>query len=212
MDIYITDVEARILGVLIEKKISTPEYYPLTLNSLKNGCNQKSNRDPVVNYTDEIVQHGVDLLVEKGLVSKSHIDRVVKFKENFVVDKNFIHQESAIICVLLLRGPQTPGEIKGRTERLYDFLTLEEVNETLSNLEEGKYVSRLKRQPGKKESRYCQCLTKIHEDSFDEVNYEPTFSKSSDREKIIQIEKEVEELRKELEYVKNEFQKFRSQF
>jgi uncharacterized protein YceH (UPF0502 family) len=121
LDTILNDKEVRVLGCLIEKRMATPEYYPLTLNALTNACNQKSSRNPVVIYDEETVLQAVDGLKEKQLAWQSNLSRVAKYEERFVRDLNLNNQEAAVICLLMLRGPQTVGEIKGRTERLYRF-------------------------------------------------------------------------------------------
>jgi uncharacterized protein len=125
-----------VLGCLIEKELSKPEYYPLSINALTSACNQKSSRDPVVSYMENTVEEIVDDLVQKELVHKSHVGRVPKIEEHFTHAHNLIPRESAVLCVLPLRGPQTAGEIRGRTTRLCTFETLDEVYETLGRLEE----------------------------------------------------------------------------
>lgn len=159
MDILISDTEVRVLGALMEKEITTPDYYPLSLNALTNACNQKSNRDPVVVYDEKTVVRALDDLKEQQLARQSNVSRVPKYEQNFTRPRNLVDREAAIVCVLLLRGPQTVGEIRGRTERLYKFAGLEEVEETLGSLEELGYIRKLPRQPGRKESRYAHLLS-----------------------------------------------------
>ena len=159
MDILISDTEVRVLGALMEKEITTPDYYPLSLNALSNACNQKSNRDPVVVYDEKTVVRALDDLKEQQLARQSNVSRVPKYEQNFTRPRNLVDREAAIVCVLLLRGPQTVGEIRGRTERLYKFAGLEEVEETLGSLEELGYIRKLPRQPGRKESRYTHLLS-----------------------------------------------------
>ena len=158
MDILISDTEARVLGSLMEKEIATPDYYPLSLNALTNACNQKSNRDPVVVYDEKTVVRALDGLKEQQLARQSNVSRVPKYEQNFTRPRNLVDREAAIISILLLRGPQTVGEIRGRTERLYKFAGLEEVEETLGSLEELGYIKKLPRQPGRKESRYAHLM------------------------------------------------------
>lgn len=129
-------VEVRVLGALIEKEITTPEYYPLTVNSLQNACNQKSSRDPVVQYDEDTVEQALDLLRNKGLITRvsgaGH--RVEKFAHRLGEVLNLGRREMALLCVLMLRGPQTVGELRGRTERMHDFADLDEVERTLQHL------------------------------------------------------------------------------
>ena len=131
MDILLTDIEVRVLGCLIEKSMTTPDYYPLSLNALTNACNQKSNRAPVVNLDETTVVRALDSLREKQLVVLSASSRVPKYAEVLTGSRKLVTREAALIMVLLLRGPQTVGELRGRTERAYKFGTLAEVEETL---------------------------------------------------------------------------------
>ena len=155
------EAEVRALGALLEKEITTPEYYPLSLNALVNACNQKSNREPVVSYDEETVLQAIERLREKGLalVSTGRESRVPKYLQRFSEKFNFDRRELAVLCVLLLRGPQTPGELRGRTQRLHEFDDLDAVEATLTRLMEREpdaLVKRLARQPGTKESSYAQ--------------------------------------------------------
>jgi len=154
----LSEVEARILGALIEKEIATPDYYPLSMNALLNACNQKSNRDPVTELDEEAVRQALHRLDDKGLAGavRGSDSRVTKYEHRFSEAYNFGRREVAILCVLLLRGPQTPGELRGRTERLYTFDELADVQSTLQKLIERDppLVKVLPRQPGTKESRY----------------------------------------------------------
>jgi len=158
MDIVLSDVEARVLGCLMEKQLATPEYYPLSLIALTNACNQKSNREPVVDYDETTVADAAQSLAQKGLASQTAVGRVPKYEETFSRGPNFIARESAVMCLLLLRGPQTPGEIRGRSGRLCTFEDLAAVLETLNNLTEWGFVRRLARLPGHKEARYMHAL------------------------------------------------------
>ena len=165
MPITLSDVEARILGSLIEKSLTTPESYPLSLNTLLNACNQKTSRDPVMNLDEPTIARGLASLREKGLVyQKSEAgNRVPKFghrAENLMTGGNA--KEIGVVCVLLLRGPQTPGEIKTRTDRLCEYESVAEVVTVLDELahrSDGPFVARLPRQPGQKETRYAQLFT-----------------------------------------------------
>ena len=151
----LTDTEVRVLGCLVEKEFATPEYYPLSRNALQNACNQTSNRDPVVSYDEKTVSEAIERLKEKRLILQENRGRVPKFEETFLKSANLVQREAAVLCVLMLRGPQTVGEIRGRTERLHPFEELEAVQQTLQTLEEWGYVKLLPRQPGRKESRYA---------------------------------------------------------
>src|SRR5512142_2156763 len=151
----LSDVEARVLGALIEKDITTPDYCPLSLNALINACNQKSNRDPVMALDENAVRDALDSLKEKRLAgpTSSADSRVTKYEHRLQEAFNFDRREIAVLCVLLLRGPQTPGELRGRTERMYRFEELADVQATLQRLIERTLVKMLPRQPGTKESR-----------------------------------------------------------
>lgn len=158
----LTPEEVRVLGALLEKEATTPEYYPLTLNSLLAACNQKSNRWPVVEFGEGDVHMALDGLRAKGMAAEIVGNgRVSKFAQRYTEKLNMGRRESAILCVLLLRGPQTPGEIKGRTERVYEFTDLEEVELVLQKLaarEDGALTQKLPAAPGMKEPRWAQTL------------------------------------------------------
>jgi uncharacterized protein YceH (UPF0502 family) len=159
----LTEIEARILGALIEKEITTPEYYPLSLNALVNACNQKSNRHPEMHLDDDAVLPALRTLEQKGLAGKADNmeSRVTKYEHRLADAFNFNRLETAIICELLLRGPQTPGELRSRAERMHHFDDLESVLSTLRHLIERDppLVKLLPRQPGTKEARYTQLLS-----------------------------------------------------
>ena len=197
----LNEIELRVLGSLIEKEITTPEYYPLSLNSLVTACNQSSNRNPVTHYDETTVITALDSLREKKLVHM--VDRgesrVIKYRHVLYEAMNMSRPVIAVMCVLMLRGPQTVGEIRTRTNRLYDFSSLEQVETTLSSLmsAEPPLLVRLPRQSGQKEVRYAHLLG-------DEVPQgEPEPEVVLDR--ISKLEREVEDL-------KREFQEFRRQF
>jgi len=212
MEAILSDAEVRVLGSLIEKELSTPDYYPLSLNALTNACNQKSNRDPVVSYDDSTVLTVLDDLVQKGLVSKSSVSRVPKYEECFTGERNLVARESSVLCVLFLRGPQTPGMIRGRTARLYHFGNLEELQETLSDLEEWGYVRRLSRMPGHKEVRYMHLLSGEPEIIEPERAPAPGEGITRNTERIDKIEQDIETLKNDLEDFKKVFQEFKRQF
>ena len=161
MDFQLDAVEARVLGALLEKEIATPEYYPLSLNALVNACNQKSNRDPVVAYDDVTVEDALSGLREKGLAVRisGRDSRVPKHGQRFTEKFNLGRREAAVMCELMVRGPQTIGELRGRTERLYQFDDLEAVESTLNRLAEMEFVKQLPRQAGFKEPRYTHLLS-----------------------------------------------------
>src|SRR5690242_11863623 len=156
MQVILTDIEARVLGSLIEKDITTPDYYPLSLNALVNACNQKNNRDPVMTLDEGSVRDALSSLQEKRLAGPASgaDSRVTKYEHRLQEVFNFDRRETAVICVLLLRGPQTPGELRGRSDRMYHFETLDDVESTLKRLMDRQLVVVLPRQPGTKESRY----------------------------------------------------------
>jgi uncharacterized protein YceH (UPF0502 family) len=158
----LSPVEIRVLGTLIEKESTTPEYYPLTLNSLVAACNQKTNRWPVTDYTEGDVQSALETLRVRGFSAViTGGSRVAKFAQRFTEKLNLGRRENAILCVLMLRGPQTVGEIKGRTERIYGFADLDETETVLHKMmerAEGVLVQRLAAAPGLKEPRYAQTL------------------------------------------------------
>ncbi len=154
-------VEARVLGALLEKSISTPEYYPLSLNALINACNQKSNRDPVMALDEEAVRNAGGSLGTKGLVAFLRDARATKYEHRLAEVLNLGRREEAILCELLLRGPQTPGELRGRTERLHPMEETSDVQSTLQRMMEREpaLVAVLPRQPGTKEVRYAHLLS-----------------------------------------------------
>src|SRR5580692_8438476 len=160
MDWQIDAAEARVLGALLEKESTTPEYYPLSLNALVNACNQKSNRDPVTFFDEGTVDTALEGLRNKGLALRiSGESRVPKHAQRFTEKFNLGRREAAIMCILMLRGPQTPGELRGRTERLFQFDDLEAVERTLQHLTEMEWVRKLPRQAGSRESRFAHLLS-----------------------------------------------------
>ena len=220
MEALLNAVEVRALGALIEKKITTPEYYPLTLNSLTTACNQKSNRDPVVSLEEKAVVRALESLREKGLARQvSGVDmRVPKHYHLFDEKMCLTPPQVAALCVLLLRGPQTVGEVRGRSGRLYEFADLEEVERVLTGLverSEGALVVQLARQPGRKESRYAHVLMGEPEENkayaegpVDAVALEVR----AEDERITALEEQVQILKNELADVRNAFAQFREQF
>ena len=159
----LNEVEARVLGALVEKDITTPDYYPLSLNALINACNQKNNREPVMNLDEDAVRHALDQLHAQNLAGPAGgaDSRVTKYEHRMQEVFNFNRAETAIVCVLLLRGAQTPGELRGRAERMHRFEALDEVQSTLQRLmqREPAIVKVLPRQPGTKEARYMHLLS-----------------------------------------------------
>lgn len=215
MEILLTDHEVRILGCLIEKEMATPDYYPLTLNALLNACNQKSNRNPVVSFDEETVLYALNGLQENKIVRQSNISRVPKYEQIFSNDLRLVPREKAVICILMLRGPQTLGEIRSRTERLYSFKSLDEVQETLSTLEDTKMVKKLPRQPGRKESRYTHLLNGEPDETFVEAasrRETDTVIVRKENDRSSELQEQIDCLRRELQNLKLEFETFKSQF
>ncbi len=216
MEIILNDMEIRVLGSLIEKEFSTPDYYPISLNALTNACNQKSNRDPVVVYDEQVVQGIVDDLEQKGVAWKSGVSRVPKYEERFTHDRDLLAKEASILCVLFLRGFQTIGELRGRTARLYKFEDLDEVQNVLKNLEDWGYVKRLPRMPGHKESRYTHLLS--GEPETPEATTPPAVSSDTDTvkdeqiQRVAKLEGEMALVQDELEALKDELAAFKKQF
>ncbi len=204
-------VEARVLGAMIEKEATTPEYYPLSLNALVNACNQKSNREPVMELDDETVRTALESLREKRLaVVISGGSRVLKFGQRISETLNLGRRESAVLCVLLLRGSQTLGELKDRSERMYSFADLSETERVLEKLAEwpgGALAMKLGRQPGQKEARYAHLLA--GEPPLEAIK-EPSLA-SSGASRVAQLEETVAQLRSELNDLKNRFDELEAQ-
>ena len=216
-NVVLTDNEARVLGSLVEKDITTPDYYPLTLNALVNACNQKSNRDPMMNLNDELVRQALYSLNQKGLAGTASTadSRVPKYEHRMQEAFNFTRPETAVMCVLMLRGPQTPGELRGRTERMHRFEDLTDVQSTLQKLmtREEPLVRILPRQPGTKEARYAHllCGAKPEWDA-PPPPVELRAGDTSDNERIVRLEETVEALKKDIDELKQELAGFRKQF
>jgi len=214
MDIQLTDSEVRVLGCLIEKEFSTPEYYPLSLNSLVNACNQKSNRDPVVSYDEAAVLQALEGLRQKQLAFQSNTARVAKYEETFLSAHNFIGSEASVLCELMVRGPQTPAELRTRTERMHEFKAAEEFSDALSKLESYGYIMRLARQPGRKEARYAHLLSGTLSEQTDSAAAQshsvPACAEDSDR--IAELEEKIAGLQQELSDLKQVFLNFKRQF
>jgi uncharacterized protein YceH (UPF0502 family) len=219
MQKILNEVEVRVLGVLIEKQVTTPEYYPLTLNALTLACNQKNNRHPVVSYDEATVTQALESLREKNLVYVFYgsTSRVPKYKHMMPEVFHLNQQEVALICLLMLRGAQTVGELRGRTERLYDFTGLEEVEETLNSLmtkESEALIVKLPRQSGQKEVRYAHLLSgevRIEDETaMRDAAPEAAHHVRSDRHS--RLEQEVEMLRTQVEALRQEFEQFKKQF
>jgi uncharacterized protein len=217
MDLRLTENEVRVLGSLIEKDITTPEYYPLSLNALVNACNQKSNRDPVMQLDEDAVRAALEGLQQQRMAgpARGADSRVTKYEQRLQEVFNFTRQEIAVLCVLLLRGPQTPGELRGRAERLHRFETLDDVQSALQKLmqRDPPLAKVLPRQPGTKESRYVHLFSGdvvgVDAPARAAIDAEPD---SADADRIIRLEEEVAELRRDLAEVKDQVERFRRQF
>lgn len=217
----LTELETRVLGSLIEKDITTPDYYPLSLNALVNACNQKNNREPVMTLDESAVRDALASLQEKRLAGPASgaDSRVTKFEHRLQEVFNFDRREIAVVCVLLLRGPQTPGELRSRTERMYHFEALEDVVSTLDRLaqREPSLARVLPRQPGTKESRYTHLFSGEPPASAEDVYVarapsRATAGANSSSERVAALEEEVARLRQELSEVQQQLATFRKQF
>jgi uncharacterized protein len=217
MEIDLSPVEARVVGALMEKERATPQNYPLTLNATLSACRQKSNRDPVMDLEEITVFRALEQLMAKGVVQRLISDdaRVPKYRQTFTDKMGLDHAEAAAACVLLLRGPQTPGEIRGRTERLHKFDDLNETLETvqrLLNREPEPYIQQLPRQPGTKESRYAHLFSGEVEVEAVEVTEQVAVTVQAENERMDELDTEVRALRAEVEAMKVQFEAFRKQF
>lgn len=214
MNIHLNNEEVRLLGCLLEKEMATPEYYPLTLNALINACNQKTNREPVVAYDEQTVLAAVNLLRDRKLVRQSGVSRVLKYEQIFTGEMKLLTREAAILCILLLRGPQTIGEIRGRTERLYSFPDLDEVRNTIANLEDMQLIRKLERLPGRKESRYGQLLGGEIQETAEEhaVAGDTGPAGAGDSDRIGELQEQIDSLKEQIQQLQEEFARFRSQF
>ncbi|MGA3345193.1 MAG: YceH family protein [Terracidiphilus sp.] len=206
--IVLSAAQARVLGALIEKEVTTPDYYPLSLNALINACNQRSNREPVMDLDEEEVRLALHRLEDLRLAGRAHgaDGRVTKYEHWLGEFFNFSRAETALVCVLLLRGPQTPGELRGRTERMHRF---DEIGEVLAALEklmnrEPPLAAVLPRQPGTKESRYVHLLSGGVESLAAAFAAEPVFARreagddAGHEERIVRLEATIVELRQEM--------------
>ena len=213
MEILLNDIEVRVLGSLMEKSMTTPEYYPLSLNGLTNACNQKSNRDPVFSLDETTVVRALDSLREKQLVVLSSSARVPKYAEIFGDTRKLVKREAALLLVLMLRGPQTVGELRGRTERIYSFTDLAEVDATLADLADSGYVTRLPRMAGRKESRYAHLLAGPVELEQQTPAPEPAvLAVRAENERITLLEEELQKLRQDFDALQAEFMAFKKEF
>ncbi|MBI3644838.1 MAG: YceH family protein [Acidobacteriales bacterium] len=217
MELSLTETEVRVLGSLIEKDITTPEYYPLSLNALMNACNQKSNRDPVMQLGEEAVRNALSGLQEQRLAGPAGgaDSRVTKYEHRLQEVFNFTRPEIAVLCALLLRGPQTPGELRGRTERMHRFEALDDVHSALQKLmqREPPLAKVLPRQPGTKESRHVHLFAGDVVVDATPQSVSPAADRcSADAERVARLEEEVAALRREVGEIKDQLNRFRKQF
>jgi uncharacterized protein YceH (UPF0502 family) len=221
--VNLTAIETRVLGSLVEKDITTPDYYPLSLNALVNACNQKNNREPAMTLDEGSVREALNSLQEKRLAGPASgaDSRVTKFEHRLQEVFNFDRREIAVLCVLLLRGPQTPGELRSRTDRMYHFEALEDVVSTLERLgqREPSLARVLPRQPGTKESRYMHLLSgEPPEPALIETAGEARMSSPSasgshaDGDRLTKLEEEVSRLRGDVSDLQQQLATFRKQF
>ncbi len=211
----LSETEARVVGCLVEKHLTTPEYYPLTLNALIAACNQKTNRDPVVSYDEPTVERALESLREKNLVYVFYgsSSRVPKYKHMLPQVFELDERETAVVSVLMLRGAQTIGELNQRTNRLYEFSGLNEINETLEGLmkKDEPLVVRLERQSGQKEARYAHLLAgDIDMETMSNLREVSGSQTRTDR--IGELEREIENLRNEFNLFRQSFEEFKKQF
>jgi uncharacterized protein YceH (UPF0502 family) len=215
MNIQLTLNQQRVIGCLIEKSLTTPDQYPLSLNALTNACNQKSNRDPVLSLSENEAQDSLNSLAEKQLImnQSGHSSRVQKYKHRFCNTEfgelQLSPQELGIICVLFLRGPQTPGELRTRTNRLCEFQNVIETETVLAEMSREGNVVKLEREPGKRESRYAHCFTDndyLESQSSDNENPlttthqdNPTLNEPSQSNRINVLEEQVELMQLEID-------------
>jgi len=215
--VKLTPAEARVLGALIEKGTTTPDYYPLSLNALVNACNQKNNRDPVMSLTEDAVRDALSSLQERRMAGPAGgaDSRVTKYEHRLQEVFNFDRRETAIVCVLLLRGAQTPGELRGRGERMYRFETLEDVQSTLQKLIDRQLVRVLARQPGTKESRYMHLFSgDVPDEAPQSILPTRTSAVSSDylEARVAALESEIRSLKDQISSLQNELSDFKRQF
>ena len=219
-EIKLNVVEVRVLGSLIEKDITTPDYYPLSLNALLNACNQKNNREPVMALDEDAVRSALESLQAKRLAGPASgaDSRVTKYEHRLQEAFNFDRRETAVLCVLLLRGAQTPGELRGRAERMYRFEALEDVHAALERLSQRQppLVAVLPRQPGTKESRYIHLLSGAEvagESSPIESSFFQTAANSADESvRLGDLENQVAALKREIAGIREQLAEFRKQF
>lgn len=207
--LLLNEAEQRILGALIEKSRTTPDYYPMTIAALTTACNQKTSRNPIVNYDEETVTLTLNALKIKGLISTATggSSRSIKYKHNLAIVYPLVPAELAVICLLLLRGALTPGEINTNSARLYEFETIEEIQEILNKLstESPAFVKQLAKRPGQKEARYIHLLGPVAEEQSSIETVEPPKHASTDLEqRILKLEQGLEEVKEMLNLLLNQ--------
>jgi uncharacterized protein YceH (UPF0502 family) len=216
-DMDLDAVEVRVLGCLIEKQRTTPDAYPLSLNALRLACNQSTNRDPVVAYDEETIRGALHRLGRRRFtrLASGHSSRAAKYRHLLDDELRLDREEQAVLAVLMLRGPQTPGELKQRTERMQPFSTIEELNEVLTRLIDREMVAQLARRPGQKEERFAHRLSEDSDDAEEmavaaapAVIVPPPPRRD---ERVDKLEREVAELREELEALRSEFGALRTE-
>ncbi|MGX9416600.1 YceH family protein [Vibrio sp. WJH972] len=197
----LTKIESRVIGCLLEKEVTTPDYYPLTLNSLTSACNQKSNRDPVMDLSDAEVLDALQGLISRRLVSdeSSFNSRTSKYQHRFCNtefgDLQLSEQELGVVSCLLLRGPQTPGELRTRTNRMCQFADVKETESVLEELLTKEYVVKLEREPGKRESRFMQCFSDDDISHYQSENVSGALLDTKDSDRVFALEQDVAELK-----------------
>lgn len=218
MDITLNNIEVRVLGSLVEKELTTPEYYPLSLNSLTNACNQKSNRDPVMALSEEEVVRALDSLRFKQLsVISADGGRVPKYRHLLAEKLGLVPAEQAVLCELLLRGPQTVGELRTRCERMHPFGDLAAVEAVLQELmeRESPMIALMARQPGRKEGRYAQLFSELPESGAEGVESAPEAARqrvNAENERVAKLEEEMDVLRVEVADLRQLVEEFKKQF
>ena len=218
MDVILNEVEARVLGCLIEKEMTTPENYPLSLNALTNACNQKSNRDPAMALEEEDVVRALNRMRFNQLtVVSGESSRVAKYRHLLAENLGLIPAELAVICELLVRGPQTVGELRTRCERMYPFPDLAAVEEVLKELteRESPLIVRLPRQPGRKEARNAHLFSGMPDMTAEEHEVPPEPARvrvTAENERMVKLEEEVAALRSEVAVLRQMVEEFTSQF
>ena len=216
MPLELSPIETRVLGALLEKERTTPEYYPLSLNGLVVACNQTTNRDPIVSYDDRTVEQGLDRLREKKLAMLVHTAgaRVPKYRHTLLDTYNLDAREVALLCVLMLRGPQTPGELRSRTERMCGPMTLPEIEKCLEELTSGggPLVRVIPARAGQKEKRYVQLLS--GEPDLESLTSAPApaLGSASDKTRIETLEAELDALKSEFRALREELADFKKLF